>query len=519
MTNKFEFWCPLGIIEKSTENIDPTATEQQMVLGGIASTIDADTDGEMLDPNGFDIAPLMKTGVVNWHHQAKGQPKTIIGEPIKGEIRPEGLYIETSLYPSSQIARDVYELAQTLSTDSSTRRLGYSIEGKVIKRKSDKPSSPDYKKISKAIITGVAITHMPKNSKTFANIIKGEIDDEDNSSVEIDEKENTKKEAKKSMNTENSSAVMPESVDGVKPQGFDSKQYTEEKCNNANGGETKNFELTKAQITEKILLEFPNVNSDSVEKIYNYTLNTVNMSNRKEITDEDIAKACDSLKLDIAKTEDAKESKEEKVEKCDDANGGKTEKKEIKKSKKEIEVEDKDDNDEEKEFEKEVKKSLDVNEIIKAIDSSNALNAEMFKAVGTLVKDCRNALDAAEKRHEEDANLIKSLSDEIGAMNERVEAWGEMTSGRKSISAAAEVSRNFAKSDEGNSLGGYNQTSSNAVNITNKSAIGEILDNATFAKGYDAEYSDACIRFEQTGSLPSNIVARVKREFGIDIVK
>ena len=82
MTNKFEFWCPLGIIEKSTENIDPTATEQQMVLGGIASTIDADTDGEMLDPNGFDIAPLMKTGVVNWHHQAKGHCSAVKYPPV-----------------------------------------------------------------------------------------------------------------------------------------------------------------------------------------------------------------------------------------------------------------------------------------------------------------------------------------------------------------------------------------------------------------------------------------------------
>ena len=172
---KFTFWCPL---QKSEEVLDPTTGEPIMRLGGIASTSDEDSDGEFLDPKGFDIKPLMKSGLVNWHHQAKGQPAAIIGEPSKAEIRPEGLYIETDLYPSSQIAHDVYNLAQTLEKDSKTRRLGYSIEGKVLKRKSNDRNSPDYKHIVKAVITGVAITHMPKNPKTFANIIKGEIDDD-----------------------------------------------------------------------------------------------------------------------------------------------------------------------------------------------------------------------------------------------------------------------------------------------------------------------------------------------------
>ena len=142
LKKNFTFWFPL---EKSEEVVDPTTGEQIMRLGGIASTSDNDSDGEYLDPNGFDIKPLINSGLVNWHHQAKGQPATIIGEPTKAEIRPEGLYIETDLYPSSQIARDVWELANTLAKDSKTRRLGYSIEGKVLKRKSNDPSNPDFR--------------------------------------------------------------------------------------------------------------------------------------------------------------------------------------------------------------------------------------------------------------------------------------------------------------------------------------------------------------------------------------
>ena len=192
----FTFWCP---IEKAQEAVDPTTGEQIMRLGGIASTSDEDADGEFLDPQGFDITPLLANGLVNWHHQAKGQPTAIIGEPTKAEIRPEGLYIETELYPSSKIACDVWELANTLERDSKTRRLGYSIEGKVLKRKSDDQKSPDFKKIVKAVITGVAITHQPKNPKTFANIIKGEIDDEDDDIINSADNRNSSDDTKKNI--------------------------------------------------------------------------------------------------------------------------------------------------------------------------------------------------------------------------------------------------------------------------------------------------------------------------------
>ena len=147
---KFSFWCP---IEKSEQVVDPTTGESVMRLGGIASTSDEDSDGEFLDPKGFDINPLMKTGLVNWHHQAKGQPSAIIGEPSKGEIRKEGLYLEVDLYPSSKVAHEVFELAEILERDSTTRRLGFSIEGKVLKRKSNDKSSPDYNHIEQAVIT------------------------------------------------------------------------------------------------------------------------------------------------------------------------------------------------------------------------------------------------------------------------------------------------------------------------------------------------------------------------------
>ena len=73
--NNFNFWCPVEI----SKAIDPNTGEEQMLLGGIASTADEDSDGEFLDPKGFDIKPLLKSGMVNWHHQAKTCPGTIVG--------------------------------------------------------------------------------------------------------------------------------------------------------------------------------------------------------------------------------------------------------------------------------------------------------------------------------------------------------------------------------------------------------------------------------------------------------
>lgn len=159
------FWVPLDV----SKAIDPKTGEEIMRLGGIASTKDKDADGEFLDPKGFDFKYFMENGIVNWHHQATNSPGSIIGEPSKAEVNKNGFYIETDLYKSSPKAREVYDLAKTMQEDSDKRRLGFSIEGKAIERDKDNP-----KIVTKAKITGVAITHMPKNPNTYAEIIKGE---------------------------------------------------------------------------------------------------------------------------------------------------------------------------------------------------------------------------------------------------------------------------------------------------------------------------------------------------------
>ena len=492
--DKFVFWCPL---QKSEEIVDPTTGEPIMRLGGIASTSDEDSDGEFLDPKGFDIKPLLTSGMVNWHHQAKEHPDTIIGEPSKAEIRPEGLYIETDLYPSSKVACDVWELANTLEKDSKTRRLGYSIEGKVIKRKSNDKNSPDYKRIEKAVITGVAITHMPKNPKTFANIIKGDIEDDFNE----DEKEDDEQ---KSLDTESGVALKKESVDS----------------------KLKVTTFSKAEVLERLFKDIPGISIEKAEKIHIMIKKNVDMKGKTQITEDDITKAYEALGLNVEESDITKG--------CGEADGGATKEQPIEKAKpkSQDQNDDETENDdnaeveetEEDDNEKGVKKADDTDRfdrIEKAIGASHSMTSKYIRALGVMIKDASMKLDAAAQRNDELEGIIKAQSDEIASLSERVEMLGSEVPAPKSLSNARPVERQFAKAEDSDiTKGGAPANKKNVFSMSkNPNQVAELLDQATFSKGYDEEFSKACTAFEAVRDLPKNIIARMKNEFGVEIVK
>lgn len=514
--NNFSFWCP---VEISKAVIDEKTGEEIMLLGGIASTADEDSDGEFLDPKGFDIRPLIESGMVNWHHQAKTCPATIVGEPTKAEIRKDGLYIETKLYPSSQVARDIWELAKTLDKDSNTRRLGYSIEGKVLERKSDDKNSPDYKKITKAVITGVAITHQPKNPKTFANIIKGEIDDDlDEEDEENDnEKEKEKnKEAEKSLDTSEGKPLIREDLDR----------------------KLKNVTFGKSQVMERIFNDIPSISIEKAKKVYNLIKNISNMAKRNNITDEDILKAYDALGLDsndIQKGNEDNSSEEEELRKGkkggynsdndyedeDDDNAEESE------DDGEEEEDDEDMNEEEDE-ENENNRHTTVKKanlfdrfdrIEKAIATSHFHNAKYIKALGVMVKATSDELNKAvdiinlaNTKIEELTEINKAQEDTINSLSEQLEAFANSTPAPKSVRHAAAVERNFNKAQENELEKGNGGLT---IDVNDKTAVLDILDKATFAKGFDNEFSQACTEFEATGRISPTVISRINKEYGI----
>ena len=165
---KFNFFVPLEF-EKGGMKIDDNG---DMIVEGEASDNTEDADGEFLNPNGFDCSPFLSTGVINWNHQAKKDPNAIIGEPIEAYVNKAGkFYIKGKLYKDDPLAQATYNKAKVMAKNSTTRRLGWSVEGIPLEKD---PINP--KKIRRALITGVAITHCPKNSNTWLSIVKGDYD-------------------------------------------------------------------------------------------------------------------------------------------------------------------------------------------------------------------------------------------------------------------------------------------------------------------------------------------------------
>ncbi len=171
MQKPFNFFVPITYVEKGKST---KTGKTVMKVGGVASTSDKDTDQQSLKPEGFNLDYFLKTGFINWNHLGKTDPEMNIGEPTKAEIKPEGLVIEGELYDDNDQAVKVYKELERqekrAQAGKSTRRYGWSIEGKVLDFDENDPSN-----ITQVMITGVAITPTPKNNNTFVDIVKGEI--------------------------------------------------------------------------------------------------------------------------------------------------------------------------------------------------------------------------------------------------------------------------------------------------------------------------------------------------------
>jgi hypothetical protein len=164
MSADFNFWMPFEISKAKSKD-----GKEKMRIKGIASTPDLDTEEEILEPQGFDLSRFLEIGYINWNHQAKNDAGKIIGEPDVARITPNGdLYVEGNLYNDHPLAKSVWEFAKTLEANGSKRRLGFSIEGKALERSIANP-----KRITRALITGLAVTPNPVNGSTYLDIVKG----------------------------------------------------------------------------------------------------------------------------------------------------------------------------------------------------------------------------------------------------------------------------------------------------------------------------------------------------------
>jgi len=520
--NKFNFWFPIEIEKAKGEN-----GKENMGFKGVASTFDEDTDGEFLDPKGFDLTYLKKSGFLNWHHSTKERPKAIIGEPTKAEITSKGLYVETKLY-DSPMAREVFELGELLEKNSKTRRLGFSVEGKVTER-----DPLNEKIIRKANITGIAITHLPKNQKTFAEIMKGEIDF---IPLEFDEVE--KGESANGgtvtiiadVTRKDGSRILLDSTGNITYKALDTadtgKALKKESLEGApkilTHPEDSKHQFTKAELFEKIFNDFSAITFEKAQEIYSEIINQNNKTDMKtkekeeetiELTEDVIQKAYEILGLtrdedeEIEKGEKEEEIEDEdeekpkkKIEKCDASlkkgenkkkveNEEEEDEKEIEKSEEPDETEEEEDEDE-----KPKKKEVKDKKIEKAQNDDLGKNevVDIVKAVGVVLSDVRK-------------EFKKGLEEMREELFEKIDEIGAQPNPRKSMMKAQER---------------FKEDHPNAISLSqNKGKILNILDSLTFeGDKVNETFAKGMTMLESSGQLPGDVISALKAK-GFDIVQ
>lgn len=517
MNDNFKFYLPIDTLEKAYDKDG----KEIMKIGGIASTSEKDTDGEFLSPEGFDVSYFMKSGFFNYHHGAKSNPDMIIGEPTKAEITKDGLYVEGFLYPDNKLAKSVYETAKMLEKNSKSRRLGFSIEGIALKRKNEDKNHPDFKFVEKAAITGCAITFSPKNPKTFMDIIKGGVDD----SYQEERDENEDKEIEKMLEagsvtgTETTNKTdasgAPLKLDSVSQdkkgkvkENLTDKEEDEETKENGGNQEI----LTKSLVLSKIFDRYTDISLNIADKLCKNIFNTMK---KKEITGEELNKALEKMENQVELNKADTEEKEKEDEK-----------------------------------EEKVEKTSEVEELKKALSDLTDLINEKNHAVGVILKGIYDAnlslttkVEEIEKSITETVELQKSLTTDLnkgneGDSTELIKAMEKFTSfgetlgelkeelsdikksidstldapvGRKSVTGARPVDRNFMQNDLSKGQEG------NFISVNNKKQVLDILDKATFEKGFDSEFADAMTTFENRGVLSEKVLSRLRNEKGVTI--
>lgn len=279
MINEFQFHIPVDF-EKGKSGDG----KKVMRLRGVASTNDIDRQGESLLNEGFDLTFFKNHGVVNYHHDHSASG--VIGFPVSAKLDGGRLHVEAELFDTKS-ARDAYELTEAMAK-SGKRKMGWSIEGKVLER-----DPLDKKIVKRAQITAVALTHMPINANTFADVVKamsvgsdmpspkaeegGNMPDIPNEQQNLDGTGGAVKvlskitmdgvtivqksdgtidiSTEKSMTTINTAALMPESLEGsLKPKNAPQAVYEEVK-------------LTKAQIVARVYELMPQLTDYEAEKV------------------------------------------------------------------------------------------------------------------------------------------------------------------------------------------------------------------------------------------------------------
>ena len=154
--DNFNFCFPFDIIKANPSD--------EWRIAGYASTSSEDREGDEIVQKGLDISDFVNYGWLNFDHQKD----IIVGYPDSSacKVDSKGFYVEGTLLKSIPQAKNMWETAVALQKSGIPRRLGFSVEGRVLKRN-------EFGKILKAKIYNVAVTPNPVNTDcTWEALVK-----------------------------------------------------------------------------------------------------------------------------------------------------------------------------------------------------------------------------------------------------------------------------------------------------------------------------------------------------------
>lgn len=166
----FNIFVPLteNSFEVVTKDDERSDKQHGNYIRGYATTSHQDREGDIILPGALDIEDFLKWGYINYEHKQGDAFK--IGVPTnKTYIDPnKGLYVEAKLNMDNPYAQDMWKLATDLSDAGSSRKVGFSVEGKFMGRNMNNPSE-----IKRVKVKNVAVTTNPANPEaTWDTLVK-----------------------------------------------------------------------------------------------------------------------------------------------------------------------------------------------------------------------------------------------------------------------------------------------------------------------------------------------------------
>tara|TARA_R100001244_G_scaffold53662_1_gene46568 strand:- start:9997 stop:10752 length:756 start_codon:yes stop_codon:yes gene_type:complete len=158
----FNFWLPAQALRVTKGDDDGASDSGKRWIQGVASTDARDLQGEVVSQKGIDFSYFMKNGYFNNDHKDGFSNK--VGQPTECRLTANGLWVKGFLFKNHKTADSIWELLNSLDSSSSSRRIGFSIQGKVKRRAGST--------IKECWIQDVAITPSPVNTSTWAQIAK-----------------------------------------------------------------------------------------------------------------------------------------------------------------------------------------------------------------------------------------------------------------------------------------------------------------------------------------------------------